>query len=128
MNEIYAYFHCLWFILFKISNRTEPCCWISRNWAPWVCCACWIYWTCKSISCFFYFSSSVLISVFTFLLYFIVQYLLLYSFKMPVCIYIFIYIYIYIYNSMFLILFLVVKTTAVLIISNIFTNVNFYHV
>ena len=29
---------------------------------------------------------------------------------------------------MFLILLLVVKTTAVLIISNIFTNVNFYHV
>ena len=47
------------FILFKISNMTELCCWISRNWACWTCYACCICWACKSSSCFFFnFSSS----------------------------------------------------------------------
>ena len=41
------------FILFKISNMTELCCWISRNWACWTCCACCICWACRSSSCFF---------------------------------------------------------------------------
>ena len=46
-------------MLIKISNMTELCCWTSRNWACWVCCAFLIYWVCKSSSYFFNFSSAM---------------------------------------------------------------------
>ena len=50
---------CFSFMLFKISNMTELCCWISRNWACWICCACSIFKPVnQSLVFFFNFSSS----------------------------------------------------------------------